>query len=370
MRKELVVYDKPKSTSSEVFRTLRTNIQFMNVNQKMKTLLITSTFPKEGKSWVTSNLAITFAQAGKKVLLIDADMRKGRQYQIFDIEKKPGLSDFLATTELTDEGEFTENLGVYIQETELNNLQILSSGSVPPNPSELLVSEKTIKLLDLVKGIYDIVIIDGTPCELVSDSIILSRMVDSTLLVAAHKLTKKDAFNRVIKNIKNVEGNIIGVVLNKMPIHSRKYGYTYYYYGESTDKKMKSKQQKKERREKFNNKVEENIAKLKNEIAKSEQKNKQQTKSHEQQNIPENKEQRNQEPAPEQVTVNEPIIQNQNEVPQVNQTMESQTIVNEPVTNQEMVNEPNKIQEEPKPLTKEEEIMSSINEYLKRKGQN
>ena len=354
MRKELVVYDKPKSTSSEVFRTLRTNIQFMNVNQKMKTLLITSTFPKEGKSWVTSNLAITFAQAGKKVLLIDADMRKGRQYQIFDIEKKPGLSDFLATTEINEDGEFTENLGLYIQETELNNLQIISSGSVPPNPSELLVSEKTIKLLDLVRGIYDIVIIDGTPCELVSDSIILSRMVDSTLLVTAHKLTKKDAFNRVIKNIKNVEGNIIGVVLNKMPIHSRKYGYTYYYYGESTDKKMKNKQQKKERREKFNNKVEENIAKLKNEMAKSEQKNKQQLKSNEEQTISENKEQINT------TSTNESTIQNENNIPQIN----------EEVLNQTVVNETNEIQNEPKKLTKEEEIMNSINQYLKRKGQN
>lgn len=348
MRKELVVYDKPKSTSSEVFRTLRTNIQFMNVNQKMKTLLITSTFPKEGKSWITSNLAITFAQAGKKVLLIDADMRKGRQYQIFDIEKKPGLSDFLATTEITDEGEFTENLGVYLQETELSNLQILTSGSVPPNPSELLVSEKTIKLLDLVKGTYDIIIIDGTPCELVSDSIILSRMVDSTLLVTAHKLTKKDAFNRVIKNIKNVEGNIIGVILNKMPIHSRKYGYTYY-YGETKDKKMRNRQQKKEKREKFNNKVEENIAKLKSEIAKSEQKSKQQLKSNEEpnmqdKNITENKEQTNIEPTNEQTT------DTNNNIPQINEI--------------------NQLQDEPKKLTKEEEIMNSINQYLEKKGQN
>ena len=96
MKKELITFRNPKSPISETFRTLRTNIQFMNVNKRMKTLLITSTLPGEGKSWVASNLAITFAQAGKQVILIDADMRKGRLYSIFGVEPRPGLSNYLS----------------------------------------------------------------------------------------------------------------------------------------------------------------------------------------------------------------------------------------------------------------------------------
>ena len=96
MKKELIAHQEPKSPISEIFRTLRTNIQFMNTKNKLKTILVTSTLPGEGKSWVTSNLAVTFAQAGKKVVLIDADMRKGRQYTIFGVSPIPGLSNYLS----------------------------------------------------------------------------------------------------------------------------------------------------------------------------------------------------------------------------------------------------------------------------------
>ena len=96
MKRELIVHQDPKSPISEVFRTLRTNIQFMNTKGKLKTILVTSTLPGEGKSWVSSNLAVTFAQAGKKVVLIDADMRKGRQYSIFEVSPRPGLSNYLS----------------------------------------------------------------------------------------------------------------------------------------------------------------------------------------------------------------------------------------------------------------------------------
>ena len=117
MRKELVTHLDPKSPVSETFRTLRTNIQFMNANKKMKTILVTSTFPGEGKSWVASNLAVTFAQAGKKVVLIDADMRKGRQYTIFGVSPRPGLSNYLSGMDVTDgqEPDITE----YLQKTEI-----------------------------------------------------------------------------------------------------------------------------------------------------------------------------------------------------------------------------------------------------------
>ena len=229
IKRELITQRDPKSPVSEVFRTLRTNIQFMNANKKLKTLLITSTFPSEGKSWVASNLAVTFAQADNKVILIDADMRKGRQYTIFGASPRPGLSNYLSGMDVPEgqEPDITE----YLQKTEIENLLIMTAGNIPPNPSELLVSPQMNKLLEDLKQACDIIIIDGTPCELVTDSVILSRIVDSTVVVTAHKETKKDNLERVIKNIQNVGGHLAGVVVNKMPVSVKKYNEKYYYYG-------------------------------------------------------------------------------------------------------------------------------------------
>ena len=244
-KKELISLKDPKSPVSEVFRTLRTNIQFMSTNKKLKTLLVTSTFPGEGKSLVTSNLAVAFAQAGKKVILIDADMRKGRQYTIFEVSPRPGLSNYLSEVNMQDQEEI--DIAKYIQKTNVENLLIMSAGNVPPNPSELLVSEQMINLLEDLKAVCDIIIIDGTPCELVADSIILSRIVDSTIIVTAHKETEKDTLDKIIRNIKNVGGHLAGVVINKIPVSSKKYNEKYYYAStgaqtlEINDKKIKRK---------------------------------------------------------------------------------------------------------------------------------
>lgn len=229
MRKELIAQRDPKSPVSEVFRTLRTNIQFMNTNNKLKTLLVASTFPGEGKSWVTANLAVTFAQAGKRVILVDADMRKGRQYTIFEVSPRPGLSNYLSGFDINTGEETSEDLANYIQDTQIPNLYIIPAGNIPPNPSELLISTKMISLLDRLKELCDIVIIDGTPCELVTDSIILSRIVDSTVIVTAHKQTKKDNLQKIVTNIQNVGGKIAGIVLNKIPVSAKKYEQSYYY---------------------------------------------------------------------------------------------------------------------------------------------
>ena len=230
---ELVTFNEPKSVISEAFITLRTNIQFMNVNKKLKTLLITSSLPGEGKSWVSSNLAISFAQLGKKVLLIDADLRKGRINEIFEIKREPGLSNYLSET--TEEEVFWgDNLKNIIKQTSEPNLSVISAGTFPPNPSELLVSLQMKKLLDVLEQNFDIVIIDGTPCELIADSKILSRIVDSTIVVTEYNKTKKEILKRTIKEIKNVGGNIIGIVINKIPYKSKEYYYrTEYYYGEN-----------------------------------------------------------------------------------------------------------------------------------------
>jgi len=241
MRKELIAQRDPKSPVSETFRTLRTNIQFMNTNNKLKTLLITSTLPGEGKSWVASNLAITFAQAGKKVVLIDADMRKGRQYTIFEVSPRPGLSNYLSGIDSNSEENSMDEIIDYIQETEVKNLYVISAGNIPPNPSELLINPKMVNLLDKLKQVSDIVIIDGTPCELVTDSVILSRLVDSTVIVTAHKQTKKDTLQKIVTNIQNVGGKIAGIVLNKIPVSAKKYEQSYYYGSTSMKNERNSK---------------------------------------------------------------------------------------------------------------------------------
>ena len=229
MKKELIAELDPKSPISEVFRTLRTNIQFMNTKGKLKTILVTSTFPGEGKSWVASNLAVTFAQAGKKVVLIDADMRKGRQYNIFGISPIPGLSNYLSGIDIDDEERDITDIADYVQDTEVDNLFVMPAGNIPPNPSELLISPQMVDLLEQLKELCDIVIVDGTPNELVTDSLIITRLVDSTIIVTASKQTKKDNLRRAIQNIQNVGGKIAGVVVNKVPIAAKKYEQSYYY---------------------------------------------------------------------------------------------------------------------------------------------
>lgn len=229
MKKELIAELDPKSPISEIFRTLRTNIQFMNTKGKLKTILVTSTFPGEGKSWVASNLAVTFAQAGKKVVLIDADMRKGRQYNIFGIAPIPGLSNYLSGVDIDDEQRDITDIADYVQDTEVDNLFVMPAGNIPPNPSELLISPQMVDLLEQLKELCDIVIVDGTPNELVTDSLIITRLVDSTIIVTASKQTKKDNLRRAIQNIQNVGGKIAGVVVNKVPIAAKKYEESYYY---------------------------------------------------------------------------------------------------------------------------------------------
>lgn len=225
MKKELIASKEPKSPVAELFRTLRTNIQFMNSNKKMKTILITSTLPGEGKSWVASNLAVTFAQADKKVVLIDADMRKGRLSNIFGVQPVPGLSNYLSGVGDTNQS----NILNHLRKTEVDNLYLMPAGNIPPNPSELLITSQMVNLLEELKRESDVIIIDGTPSKLVTDAVILSRIVDSTIVVAAHNQTKKDDLEKVVRDIKNVGGNVAGVVYNKVPVSIKKYNDTYYY---------------------------------------------------------------------------------------------------------------------------------------------
>ena len=237
--KELIVDKDPKSPISEVFRTLRANIQFMNTKKKSKVVLITSTVEGEGKSWIAANLAVTFAQAGKLALLIDADMRKGRQYDMFNIKAKPGISNYLSgiINENKEKNEDEINdIENYIQETQIKNLYVIPSGDVPPNPSELLLSHKMKEVIKKLKEQCDVIIVDGTQCDLIADSLVLARLADTTIITTAYKQTKKENLRKVIEKIINVGGKNIGFVLNKVHISEKKYEESYY-YGSTKDKK-------------------------------------------------------------------------------------------------------------------------------------
>ena len=227
MKRELIAHEDPKSHVSELFRTLRTHVQFMNSNKRLETLLVTSTLPGEGKTWIASNLAIAFAQADKRVILIDADMRKCGLHNIFQVSPCPGLSNYLSGVNETNQE--VQNLDNYLRETEVPNLYLMPSGNVPPNPSELLSTPQMVNLLEKLKDISDLIIIDGTPSKLVTDAIVLSRIVDSTIIVAGHNMAKKEDLSKIVRDIKNVGGNIAGVVYNKKPVSNKKKNETYYY---------------------------------------------------------------------------------------------------------------------------------------------
>ena len=237
MRNELITFTDPKSPVSEMFRTLRTNLQFMGNSKKIQTVLITSTLPGEGKSWTSANLAVTFAQAGKKVVLIDADLRKGRQFSVFNVTARPGLSNYLSG--VVNEGEVynVDDIRSFIRETDVEDLYVIPAGDVPPNPAELLVNSRMNQLLLDLKSQYDIIIFDAPPALLVTDAIILARMVDTCMIVVAHQETKMDNLNRVQKSLKNVGGNVAGVVINKIPMTVKRYQDSYYgdYYGDPQD---------------------------------------------------------------------------------------------------------------------------------------
>lgn len=227
-KSEIVDRSNSKSYVAECINTIRTNILYMNSTKNAKTILVTSCTPKEGKSWTSANIAVAFAETNKKVLLIDSDMRKGRANKIFNVKKADGLSNYLYF--ITGDEKKDLKLGKkYIKETEIPNLHILTNGTIPPNPSELLGSNEMKQLLELLKNAYDMIIIDAPPCKLVSDSIVLSTIADSTILVANSEKTKISDLIEAKKSIEIVDGKIIGAIINKVKIASREYGNSYYY---------------------------------------------------------------------------------------------------------------------------------------------
>ena len=237
---ELIIETDPKSYIVECLKTTRTNILYASNINKKKTILFTSAREKEGKSFIVNNIAVAFAQANKKVLIVDTNLRtpKGRS-QIFENQTGEGLSDFIK--EITENKlENLEKAKKYIKETKIPNLHILESGTIPPNPSELLSSTNMRNLLELLKSMYDLVLLDGTPSMIVSDSIALSTMVDSTILIAENKVSKINELKKTKRQIQDVGGKIMGVILNKSDVqHNKYYGKGYgYYYGDGKQEKV------------------------------------------------------------------------------------------------------------------------------------
>jgi capsular exopolysaccharide synthesis family protein len=235
---DLITFKEPNSPISESYRTLRTNIQFSSFDKKIKTLLVTSSGPGEGKTTTSSNLAVVMAQGGNKTLLIDCDQRKPSVHKVFKFSNENGLSNILVNKDEVD-------LDVSIHQTEIVNLHILSSGTRPPNPAELLGSAKMKDYIEELKKIYDIIILDTPPIILVTDAQILAQYTDGCLLVVSSGEAERDLVVKAKGLLEKVNAKILGVVINKMD--STKKGYYHYQY-EYSDKIEVNKGRKKVKR--------------------------------------------------------------------------------------------------------------------------
>lgn len=208
MKDELVVYNKPKSNISEDIRTIRTNLMFTSSQEDAKVLLVTSSVPGEGKSFISSNLAAAFAQTGKSTLLIDSDLRLGRIHKIFDISNSKGLSNLLIEKNTI---EFAE----YIKKSSIDNLYVIPRGTVPPNPSELLNSNNTKRVIEFLRDKFDHIIFDGVPINGLPDSLIMASLVDRVIVVSSANYTKIDELNDTKKALEKIDAKIAGVVFNR-----------------------------------------------------------------------------------------------------------------------------------------------------------
>lgn len=226
-KEQLLSFAQSRSGIAEAYRQLRTHVQYSSTDESLQVLMMTSANPGEGKTTVSSNTAVAFAQANKKVLLIDADLRKPQIHRRFFLDKEPGLSNMFF---------MTEKLEDVIQKTSVLNLDIICSGLIPPNPSEMLGSQKMNEFLEQVKDMYDIVIFDSPPVLSVTDAVVLSTVVDGIIFVVESGKTTTDAVYLAMEHIENVKGRVLGVVLNNFDPRKAYGGYYYgnyyrYYYG-------------------------------------------------------------------------------------------------------------------------------------------
>lgn len=221
MKDELVIHTKPKSNISEDIRTIRTNLQFTSSDEESKVILVTSSVPGEGKSFISANLAAAFAQTGASTLLIDCDLRLGRTHKIFGLSNEKGFSNLLISKNTVDCAD-------YIKKTSLPDLYVIPRGTVPPNPSELLNSTNAKKVVNFLRKKFDYIIFDGVPVNGLPDSLIVAGFVDRVILVTSIGYTKIDELNEAKKALEKIDANIAGVVVNRTP-QTKRGKYSNYY---------------------------------------------------------------------------------------------------------------------------------------------
>lgn len=234
---EIIVESRPDSIPTESFLTIKMKLQFSKLSETpIKVALITSPSPKDGKTFIASNLAATYSMTGMKTLLMDLDLRRPRIHNIFKIERHPGLTDFLFGK---------SNLEQVIRKTFVKNLDMITAGTIPPNPAEIVSSEMIEKFINDMRQIYDFIVIDSPPIVAVADAGVISRMADATMLVVSTNQTRLDLMSEAINTITSIKSNFVGVLLNNFSM-TNGYGYYYKYYhyypkGGSEKKSSKSK---------------------------------------------------------------------------------------------------------------------------------
>jgi protein-tyrosine kinase len=220
-QRNIITHLDPRAPISEQYRTIRTNIQFSSVDESIQSLLITSSGPGEGKSTTVANLAIVFAQQGKRVLLIDADLRKPTVHYTFQLNNHIGLTNVLTKQSTIDAS---------VNKTDIDNLFVMSSGPIPPNPAELLGSKAMDEFLEASLQQFDMVIFDTPPVLAVTDAQILANKCNGTILVVNSGKTEVEPAVKAKELLVNSNGKLLGVVLNNKKVKDSQY---YYYYGKN-----------------------------------------------------------------------------------------------------------------------------------------
>jgi len=248
---KLIALTEPRSPITEAYRELRTNLQFSALDLPLKTILVTSASPGEGKSITAANLAIVMAQGGYSVLLVDADLRRPVLHKLFNLNNGRGLTTWLVGSEtrlnelpglgsgwMQNSGALSEDLKTFSQATRIAGLRVITSGGLPPNPSEVLGSERMRQFLNEAQHAFDVVIIDSPPCGAVTDPVVLSQVVDGVLLVLDAHSTVRQAARRASENLRNVNARLVGMVINRLDRSKGRYYYysryySSYYYSDS-----------------------------------------------------------------------------------------------------------------------------------------
>ncbi|MBI4491435.1 MAG: CpsD/CapB family tyrosine-protein kinase [Chloroflexi bacterium] len=215
-RPDLIALSSPHSPAAEAFRALRTSIQFSSLDRALKTLQVTSTGPQEGKSTVLANLAVTMAEAGLQVVAVDCDLRRPCLHELFGLVARPGFTDAV----LADDG-----TPLPLQQTAVKGLRLLAAGALPPNPSELLGSQRAVRVLEVLASQADLVLLDSPPVAAVTDAVVLASRVDGVLWVVSAGKTRRDLARRARAQLEKVNARILGVVLNNVRVDKSLYRY-------------------------------------------------------------------------------------------------------------------------------------------------